>query len=208
MKRLFDLTASFIGLLLLFPVFVIIAVLIRIITPGPVFFIQYRSGRHAKPFKIYKFRSMKVNPEGGTVTVKGDSRITSLGAFLRKYKLDELPELWNVIKGDMSLVGPRPDLPCYSQKLEGIEKLILELRPGITGPATLKYYNEEELLANSDDPQKYNDEVLWKDKVRLNLDYYYNRSFIGDILLIFKTVFHIGNRPLNNSELNNWATTL
>ena len=157
--------------------------------PGPVIFSQIRTGRKGKPFTIYKFRSMTVNHRGSTISVKGESRITPVGAILRQYKLDELPELWNVFKGDMSFVGPRPDMPEYSKKLVGEERKILELRPGITGPATLKYANEEELLISIDDPQKYNDEVIWPDKVRINLDYYHNRSFFGDILIILKTLF-------------------
>jgi len=132
---------------------------------------------------------MIVNHGGNTVSVKGESRITPFGAVLRKYKLDELPELWNVLKGDMSFVGPRPDVPDYTENLTGDERLILKLRPGITGPATLKYSNEEELLATVPDPKKYNDEILWPDKVRINLEYYRNRSFIGDILIIFQTLF-------------------
>lgn len=135
---------------------------------------------------------MTVNHGGSTISVKGENRITPVGAILRRYKLDELPELWNVFKGDMSFVGPRPDMPEYSKKLVGEERKILELRPGITGPATLKYANEEELLISIDDPQKYNDEVIWPDKVRINLDYYHSRSFFGDILVILKTIFGRG----------------
>lgn len=157
--------------------------------PGPVFFRQKRTGRYGKPFTIYKFRTMIVNHGGNTVSVKGENRITALGAVLRKFKLDELPELWNVLIGDMSFVGPRPDVPEYYESLSGEEKKILELRPGITGPASLKYSNEEEILESVADPKKYNDEVLWPDKIRINLDYYYNRSFWGDIGLIFKTIF-------------------
>jgi lipopolysaccharide/colanic/teichoic acid biosynthesis glycosyltransferase len=159
--------------------------------PGPVFFNQVRGGRYGKKFVIHKFRSMKVNVGGTTVSVKGDSRITTLGAKLRKYKLDELPELWNVLKGDMSFVGPRPDMPEYKDKLVGEERKILELRPGITGPATLKFSNEEELLAEVQDPHSYNEEVLWPEKVRMNLQYYYNQSFFLDIKLILKTVFRL-----------------
>ena len=191
-KRLFDITASLAGLLLLWPLFVIIAVLIKIRMPGPVFFNQKRAGRHGKSFVIHKFRTMTTGHGGSTISVKGESRITPLGAVLRKYKLDELPELWNVLKGDMSFVGPRPDMPEYFERLKGEEKKILELRPGITGPASLKYSNEEELLADVEDPVKYNDEVIWPDKVRINLDYYYNRSFWGDIGLILKTVLGKG----------------
>lgn len=156
--------------------------------PGPVMFKQVRAGRYGKPFTIYKFRTMISNHGGSTVSVMGESRITPLGAIMRKYKLDELPELWNVLKGDMSFVGPRPDMPSYANKLVGEEKHILELRPGITGVATLKYSNEEELLASVPDPQAYTDHVLWPEKVRLNLEYYQNRSFVGDLSIIIKTV--------------------
>lgn len=158
--------------------------------PGPVLFTQKRAGRFGKPFTIYKFRTMVLNHSGNTISVKGERRITSLGAILRKYKLDELPEFWNILTGDMSFVGPRPDMPEYAEKLKGDEKKILNLRPGLTGPATLKYKNEEELLSNSKDPVQYNDEVIWPDKVRLNLEYYYKRSFFGDIKLIVKTLIH------------------
>lgn len=132
---------------------------------------------------------MTVNHSGSSVSVAGESRITPLGAKLRKYKLDELPELWNVLKGDMSLVGPRPDVPGYADRLQGEDRLVLKLRPGITGPASLKYANEEEILAQVADPRRYNDEVIFPDKVRINLDYYYNRTFCGDIRLIFQTIF-------------------
>lgn len=157
--------------------------------PGPVLFRQMRVGRYGRPFTICKFRTMQIDHQGSTISVKGENRITPLGAKLRKYKLDEFPELWNVLIGDMSFVGPRPDMPEYTGKLVGEERKILELRPGITGPATLKYANEEELLASVSDPQKYNDEFLWPDKIRINLEYYQSRSFFGDILIIFKTLF-------------------
>lgn len=189
MKRIFDILASVFGLIILFPVLLVIALLIKAKMPGPAIFRQQRAGRYGKPFTIYKFRSMTLDHGGGTVSVKGDKRITPLGAKLRRYKLDELPELWNVFIGDMSFVGPRPDMPEYIERLKGEEKLILNLRPGITGPASLKYAREEELLASQEDPQKYNDEVLWPDKVRLNLDYYHNWSFFKDIKIIFSTIF-------------------
>jgi lipopolysaccharide/colanic/teichoic acid biosynthesis glycosyltransferase len=188
-KRLFDIIASVAGLVILSPILLITAALIKIQMPGPVLFRQLRAGRYGKTFSICKFRTMTLDHKGSTVSVKGEHRITPLGAKLRKYKLDELPELWNVIKGEMSFVGPRPDMPEFAEKLIGEEKKILELRPGITGPASLKYVNEEELLAHFPDPQKYNNEVLWPDKVRLNLEYYQNRSSIGDIMIIFKTIF-------------------
>lgn len=190
MKFLFDRFMAFVGLLLLSPVLLAVAILIKVKMPdGAVIFKQKRVGRNAKLFTMYKFRSMSVGHGGSSVSVAGESRITQLGAKLRKYKLDELPELWNVLIGDMSFVGPRPDVPGYADKLVGEDRLILKLRPGITGPASLKYANEEEILAKVDDPVKYNDEVIFPDKVKINLDYYYHHSFIGDIKLIFKTIF-------------------
>lgn len=157
--------------------------------PGPVFFFQERTGRYGVPFTIVKFRTMKIGHKGSTISVKGEDRITALGAILRKYKLDELPELWNVLIGDMSLVGPRPDTAEFTNRLGEEEKIILELRPGITGPASLKYANEEELLATVPDPYKYTDEIIWPDKVKINMEYYHKRSFCGDIMFIFKTLF-------------------
>jgi hypothetical protein len=190
MKFLFDRIFSLFGLLVLAPVLLVVAVLIKIRMPGgPAIFRQRRVGRNGKLFTMYKFRSMTVSHSGSSVSVAGESRITPLGAKLRKYKLDELPELWNVLKGDMSFVGPRPDVPGYADRLQGEDRLILKLRPGITGPASLKYANEEELLAQVADPRRYNDEVIFPDKVRINLDYYYNRTFCGDIRLIFQTIF-------------------
>ena len=180
---------AFVGLLALWPLLLIVAVLIRIKMPGgPVIFRQVRVGQYGRLFTMYKFRSMIVDHSGSSVSVKGESRITPLGAVLRKYKLDELPELWNVLIGDMSFVGPRPDVPGYADRLEGESRDILSLKPGITGPASLKYRNEEELLALQDDPQKYNDEVLFPDKVRINLDYLKNRSFGLDLRIIVCTV--------------------
>ncbi|MDF1576022.1 MAG: sugar transferase [Bacteroidales bacterium] len=189
MKRLFDIVVSISGLLILSPLFAVIAVLIKIRMPGPVFFRQQRAGRWGKEFTLVKFRSMFLEHRGSTVSIKGESRITKLGGILRKFKLDELPELWNVLKGDMSLVGPRPDMPWYAKMLSGEELLILELRPGITGPASLKYANEEELLSKVEDPIKYNEEVIWPDKVRINLDYYHSMNFFGDLLIIWRTIF-------------------
>lgn len=189
MKYLFDRLTAFVGLWFLWPVLLIIWILIRVKMPGgPAIFSQKRVGRNGELFTMYKFRSMTVGHGGGSVSVAGESRITPFGAKLRKYKLDELPELWNVLIGDMSFVGPRPDVPGYADKLEGEDRLILKLRPGITGPASLKYRNEEEILAKVDDPQKYNDEVIYPDKVKINLDYYYNNSLIGDVKLIIQTI--------------------
>jgi len=188
-KRIFDIIVSLVGLLLVSPILLIISILIKLTMPGPVFFRQQRTGRYGKLFMIVKFRSMVVNEDSNTTSVLGDNRVTPLGAILRKYKLDELPELWNVLKGDMSLVGPRPDVPEFTDRLKGKEMDILQLRPGITGPATLKYSNEERLLAEVDNPQEYTDEIIWPDKVRMNLDYYNNRSLVKDIQIIFRTIF-------------------
>ncbi|HPS62138.1 MAG TPA: sugar transferase, partial [Bacteroidales bacterium] len=145
-------------------------------------------GRNGRLFTIIKFRTMRVNVDNNTVTAADDHRITSLGAMLRKWKIDELPELINVLTGDMSFVGPRPDVPGYADRLEGEDRRILELRPGITGPASLKYLNEEEILAGVDDPAEYNDRVIWPDKVRINLRYRERQSFTGDIKIMIHTV--------------------
>lgn len=189
LKYIFDRLMALIGLLCLWPVLLIVAILIRIKMPGgPVIFKQKRVGRNGKLFTMYKFRSMTVGHGGSSVSVAGESRITPLGAKLRKYKLDELPELWNVLIGDMSFVGPRPDVPGYADQLQGDDRDVLKLRPGITGPASLKYRDEEELLAKQSDPLKYNDEVIFPDKVRLNLYYLRHYSILKDIQMIFATV--------------------
>ena len=188
-KFLFDRTVSLIGLLLLCPVLLVVAVLIRIKMPdGPVLFRQKRVGKDGRLFTLVKFRSMTMHHSGSTVSVAGESRITPLGAKLRRYKLDELPELWNVLKADMSFVGPRPDVPGYADALTGEDREVLRLRPGITGPATLKYRNEEEILASVGDPQKYNDEVIFPDKVRINRYYLHHYSFWMDIRMMVATV--------------------
>ena len=192
LKWIFDRTVSFIGLLVLWPLLMVIGICIKLrMTDGPVLFRQQRVGWHGRLFTLVKFRTMTVNHGGSYISVAGESRITPLGAFLRKYKLDELPELWNVLKGDMSFVGPRPDVPGYADRLSGEERRILEVRPGITCPATLKYRNEEELLAAQADPAAYNDEVIWPDKVRMNMEYAENHSFICDIRIILQTLFMV-----------------
>lgn len=203
LKWLFDRIVSFIGLLILWPVLVIVAILVKIKMPGgPAFFVQQRVGKGGKLFKCHKFRSMTVKHSGSSISVAGDSRITPFGAKLRHYKLDELPELWDVLIGNMSFVGPRPDVPGYADKLEGDDRDVLKLRPGITGPATLKYRLEDEMIADyvaqkqkagdTRDPQdiavEYNDTVIYPDKVRINCYYYRNYSFIKDIQMIFCTV--------------------
>lgn len=189
LKWIFDRVMALIGLLVLSPVLLVVAVLIRIKMPGgPVLFKQQRVGRCGRLFVMVKFRSMTVGHGGSSVSVAGESRITPLGAKLRRYKLDELPELWNVLWGDMSFVGPRPDVPGYADALIGRDRDVLLLRPGITGPASLKYRDEEELLACQSDPQRYNDEVIFPDKVRINLYYLEHYSFVKDIEMIFCTV--------------------
>lgn len=188
-KYIFDRFLSCAGIIALGPVMLIVAVLIRIKMPdGPVFFKQKRVGKDGDLFTMFKFRSMTMNHSGSSVSVAGESRITPLGSKLRKYKLDELPELWNVLIGDMSFVGPRPDVPGYADMLVGEDREVLKLRPGITGPASLKYRNEEEILATVDDPQKYNDKVIYPDKVRINRYYLHHYSFWTDIKLIVATV--------------------
>jgi lipopolysaccharide/colanic/teichoic acid biosynthesis glycosyltransferase len=192
MKRLFDFITSLTGLIVLFPIFIIVTLLVKISSEGPVFFVQERIGKNGKIFQMIKFRSMiDIQNFNSTISVKGDIRVTKIGTFLRKFKLDELPELWNVLKGDMSLVGPRPDVCGYADNLIGEDRKILELRPGITGVASLKYYDEEDILASQDNPLKFNDEVIYPDKVRLNLDYYYNNNLWIDIKIIFATIFRV-----------------
>ena len=188
-KWIFDRAAALFGLLLTWPLLLAVAAAIRIRMPdGGVLFRQRRVGQYGKLFTLVKFRTMTVNHGGSCVSVAGESRITPLGAWLRRYKIDELPELWNVLKGDMSFVGPRPDVPGYADRLQGDDRIILALKPGITGPATLKYRNEEELLAAQPDPQRYNDEVIYPDKVRINVEYAKTRSFAGDLKIIMQTL--------------------
>ena len=166
---------------------------------GPVLFSQKRIGKNGREFTMYKFRSMIAHHKGSSVSVAGENRITPLGKILRKYKLDELPELYNVLIGDMSFVGPRPDVPGYADKLKGQDRDILNLRPGITGPASLKYRNEEFILSSIDNPQKYNDEYIFPDKVRINLYYLSNQSFWIDLKIIFCTI--LGKTMTYNNEI-------
>ena len=187
-KYLFDRVLAFIGLILALPFFILVPLIILYDSKGPVFFRQKRVGKNGRLFTIYKFRSMQVNDGSSTVTSKNDNRITRAGSFLRKWKLDELPELYNVLIGDMSFVGPRPDVPGYADKLENEERNILLLRPGITGPATLKYLDEEEILSQIVNPQEYNDEVLFPDKVRINLNYLETFSLAGDLKILYYTL--------------------
>lgn len=215
---------SLIGLVCLSWLYLVVAILIKVKMPGPVFFVQNRVGKGGKVFRCHKFRTMTVNHGGSTVSVAGENRITPLGAKLRKYKLDELPGLWDVFIGKMSFVGPRPDVPGYADKLQGEDRDVLKLRPGITGPASLKYRDEEEMIADfvskvklgdNDIKEKYsevdftgktdteiavwyNDNVIYPDKVRINLYYQRNYSFVKDIKMIICTI--LGKRMLYNGE--------
>lgn len=191
LKRTFDIVLSIFAIFLLFPSFLVVSFLIVIDSGFPIFFLQKRIGRGAKEFNIIKFRTMKTNNENITITVSDDSRITRIGKYLRKTKIDELPEILNVLFGQMSFVGPRPDVKGYADKLKGANRKILALRPGITGPASLKYYNEEYILSQKSNPKKYNDEVIFPDKVKINMDYFHNRSFFLDLKIIFATIFRV-----------------
>ncbi len=213
-KWIFDRLMAFIGLLVLWPVLLIVAILIKVKMPGgPVIFTQRRVGKDGKLFTCHKFRTMTVKHSGSTVSVAGDNRITPLGAKLRHYKLDELPGLWDVLVGNMSFVGPRPDVPGYADQLKGKDREVLKLRPGITGPATLKYRLEDEMISEyvtkrhekgDNRPmqviaEEYNDKVIYPDKVRINLYYLHHYSFIKDIQMIFCTV--LGRRMKYDNEL-------
>lgn len=193
MKRLFDIVASGIGLIILSPLFLIIAIWIKLDSAGPVFYRQVRVGRNNKDFRIFKFRSMRVGSDKGSqITVGGhDSRITRSGYFIRKFKLDELPQLINVFIGDMSLVGPRPEVRHYVDYWTPEQIHVLDVRPGITDPASIRYRNENELLEKADDPEQYYIDVIMQDKIKLYLEYVEKHSFFYDIKLIFKTFWTI-----------------
>lgn len=201
LKWFFDRSIAFIGMVVLLPFYLVISVLIKIKMPdGSIIFRQKRVGRNGNLFTIYKFRTMTLEPvKDISVSAAEKNRITPLGQKLRKYKLDELPELWNVFIGDMSFVGPRPDVPGYADLLEGDNRNILKLRPGITGPASLKYRAEEELLEKVGNPIEYNNNVIYPDKIRINLYYYQNYSFLKDIQIILCTV--LGTKMMYNGEM-------
>lgn len=213
LKWIFDRSWALIGLLVLWPVLLIVAILIKVKMPGgPVLFVQKRVGRDGKLFDCHKFRTMTVKHNGSSVSVAGDSRITPLGATLRHYKLDELPGLWDVLIGNMSFVGPRPDVPGYADQLQGDARRVLQLRPGITGPATLKYRLEDEMISDyvaqkqaSGDTRpmqeiavEYNDTVIYPDKVRINLYYLDHYSSVKDFQMIMCTI--LGKKMMYNGE--------
>ena len=190
MKRGIDIFFSLFGLIIFFPLLFSLFVLIKITSEGPGFFIQDRVGKDGRLFRMIKFRTMFIIQEStSSISIKGDPRITKIGIFMRRHKIDELPELINVLLGHMSLVGPRPDVAGYADRLFGKDRDILKMRPGITGPASLKYFNEEEILSRHENPKLYNDQVIYPDKVRINLDYYNNQSIWLDIKIIFATIF-------------------
>jgi len=188
-KRLFDIIVSAIGIVLTWWIMLMAWIVATIETKSNGLFMQKRIGKDAKEFVVYKIKTMKPDDtNNSTVTLSNDSRITKSGAFLRRTKIDELPQLFNVLFGSMSFVGPRPDVKGFADKLEGEDKVILSIRPGITGPASIKYKNEEELLASVDNPIEYNKNVIWRDKVEINKEYIKNYSLKNDILYIIKTV--------------------
>lgn len=191
MKRLFDITASFFGILILSPLFIFISLWVGLSSKGGVFYKQIRVGRNNKDFKLYKFRSMRVNSDKqGLLTVGSkDSRITKAGYFIRKYKIDELPQLFNVLKGDMSFVGPRPEVRRYVDLYSKEQMKVLSVRPGITDPASIKYRNENDILSSQSNPEEYYIQHIMPDKLKINIDYINTQTFIKDIKIIFQTIF-------------------
>lgn len=191
MKRLFDIVCSFFGLVFLSWLFVFVALWVGLSSSGGVFYRQRRVGRCNRDFTIYKFRSMRVNSDSqGLLTIGGrDGRITKAGVFIRKYKLDELPQLFNVLRGDMSFVGPRPEVRKYVELYTEEQKKVLTVRPGITSLSSIKYRNENEILSRSDNPEQYYIDVIMQDKLAIELDYLEQRSLLTDIKVIFQTIF-------------------
>ncbi|HZJ47795.1 MAG TPA: sugar transferase [Acidimicrobiia bacterium] len=195
LKRVFDLVVASAGIVATWPVMLLTTVLATVDTRRWGIFTQLRVGRNGELFEVMKVRTMRTSPTvSTTVTAKGDARITRLGGVLRSLKLDELPQLINVVRGEMSLVGPRPDVPGFADRLEGEDRVILSVRPGITGPAALAYRREEEMLAAVDDPERYNREVIWPDKVRISRQYVASYSLMGDIRCIRDTIASVLDR--------------
>ena len=187
LKNIFDYILALILLFFLVGLIVLLVIVSSLDTNQFGVFVQNRIGRDGKTFKMYKIRSMKGFSQSSITT--SEHQITKFGKFLRNYKLDELPQLFNILKGEMSFVGPRPDVAGYADKLTGEDKIMLGVKPGITGPAQLKYKKEDELLSEVDDPIKYNDEILWPDKVKINVEYVKNWSFKQDLIYMFQTIF-------------------
>lgn len=189
-KRCFDFIVSLIGIIILSPVFTIVSIAIKLDSKGNILFLQKRVGRYGKEFNIYKFRTMVTDAEklGKQITIGKDNRITKVGAFLRKFKIDELPQLFNVFKGDMSLVGPRPEVPKYVSLYSFEQKKVLNVRPGITDMASLRYKDENDILGKVENPEEYYINVIMKDKLNLNLEYIEKSNIFFDIYLIVKTI--------------------
>lgn len=189
-KRIFDFLLSLFGIIILSPIFIIVSIAIKLDSKGRILFLQKRVGRYGKEFNIYKFRTMVTDAEklGKQITVGKDNRITKVGAFLRKFKIDELPQLFNVLKGDMSLVGPRPEVPKYVALYNKEQRKVLDIRPGITDMASLRYKDENDILGKVDNPEEYYINVIMKDKLKLNLEYIEKSNIFFDIYLIFKTI--------------------
>ena len=188
-KRLFDLALAGVGVIILVPLWILIALAVKSTSPGAVLFRQQRVGRHGKPFRILKFRTMREGSDGPQITAKGDQRITPIGRVLRKTKLDETPQLLNVIRGEMSLIGPRPEVPQYVDLYpEPARKRILSVKPGLTDPATVVFRNEELVLAQHADPVRAYREVILPQKVSVYVDYVENRTFWGDVMILFRTI--------------------
>ncbi len=196
MKRIFDIVCSGLGLMLLSPLFIVLAIWIKLDSKGPVFYKQIRAGRHNKDFTLYKFRSMRMGSDKkGLITIGGrDPRVTKSGYYIRKYKLDELPQLINVFLGEMSLVGPRPEVRHYVNLYNDEQLIVLSIRPGITDMASIRYKNENELLESVDNPEQYYREVIMQDKLRINMEYIENASLWFDIKLILSTLIEIVKR--------------
>lgn len=189
LKRIFDIVLAVIGLVVLLPVIAVCWTIATIETRSNGFFIHERVGRHGARIRVYKIKTMGTTRlPRSPITAHNMAAITRSGRFFRRYKLDELPQLFNVVIGNMSFVGPRPDVPSYADRLEGDDRVILLLRPGITGPASIKYRDEEALLSQAGDPDWYNDHVIWPDKVRINREYFANYSLLRDIKYIFQTI--------------------
>ncbi|WP_288222162.1 sugar transferase [uncultured Clostridium sp.] len=189
-KRIFDFLVSLLGIIILSPIFIIVSIAIKLDSRGNILFLQKRVGRYGKEFNIYKFRTMVTDAEklGKQITIGKDNRITKVGAFLRKFKIDELPQLFNVLKGDMSLVGPRPEVPKYVSLYNNEQKKVLDVRPGITDMASLRYKDENDILGKVDNPEDYYINVIMKDKLQLNLEYIEKSNIFFDIYLILKTI--------------------
>lgn len=189
-KRIFDFTVSLIGVIILSPIFIIVSISIKLDSKGSILFLQKRVGQYGKEFNIYKFRTMVTNAEklGTQITIGKDNRITRVGSFLRKFKIDELPQLFNVLKGDMSLVGPRPEVPKYVNLYTEEQRKVLQVRPGITDIASLRYKDENDILGSVDNPEEYYVNVIMKDKLKLNIEYIEKSNIFLDIYLIIKTI--------------------